>query len=66
MRKEIQIRPMIGRAIVVKDRFTQKKYWTSWGEEGSAEMSFTAGQPLELPPEHLPIGTEVFLLPPKD
>lgn len=66
MRKAAQSRPMMGRAIVVKDSFSQKKYWTSWGENNSAEMSFTAGQPLTLSPEYLPVGTEVFLLPPED
>ena len=56
----------MGSAIVKKDPFTQKKYWTSWDADGESEVSFTAGQPLQLSPEHLPIGTEVILLPPED
>lgn len=66
IRKAAQSRPMMGHAIVVKDSFSQKKYWISWGEGGEAEMSFTSGQPLIFLPEYLPIGTEVYLIPPKD
>jgi hypothetical protein len=57
---------MMGRAILKKDVFTQKKYWVSWGANDNNEVSFSAGQPLVFPPEGLPIGTEVYLLPPKD
>ena len=56
----------MGSAVLRKDSFSQQLFWTSWDGEGNNEVSFTAGQPLMISPEHLPIGTEVYLLPPKD
>lgn len=56
----------IGTAILRKDSFTGKKYWTTWKEDSQSEVTFSAGQPLMFPPEGLRIGVRVHLLPPED
>jgi len=66
MRKKIANEVLMGSAVLQKDSFSQNLYWTSWDGEGNNEVSFSAGQALVIPTEHLPIGTEVFLLPPKE
>lgn len=55
---------LIGTAILKRDNFTGKKYWTTWDGDGQNEVTFSAGQPLMFPPEELQVGTRVRLLPP--
>jgi len=56
----------MGSAILKKDNLSGKKFWVSWDGEGNNEVAFSGGQPLVFPPEHLQIGTKVYLLPPEE
>lgn len=64
-RKRTHREEMIGTAILKRDNFTGKKYWTTWDGEGHNEVTFSAGQPLMFPPGELQVGTMVHLLPPE-
>ena len=57
---------MIGTSILKRDNFTGKKHWVTWDGEGHNEVTYSAGQALVFPPDELPIGTRLHLLPPEE
>ena len=64
-RKSASREEIIGTAILKRDNFTGKKYWTTWDGEGRNEATFSASQPLTFLPEVLQVGTRIHLLPPE-
>jgi len=64
-RKRTLQEELIGTAILRRDNFTGKKYWTTWDGKGHNEATFSAGQPLTFLPEVLQVGTRIHLLPPE-
>jgi len=65
-KKKKNSQKLMGSAILKKDNLSGKKFWVSWDGEGNNEVAFSGGQPLVFPPEHLQIGTKVYLLPPEE
>jgi len=57
---------LIGTALLKKDSFTGKKFWTTWDEDERNMAIFKEGESLMFPPEALRPGTRVHLLSPED
>jgi len=65
-KKEDSKERLIGFALLKKDDFTGKKYWSTWDGDGGNEIIFSAGQALTFPPNELQIGTRIHFLPPEE